>query len=102
MSKKLILLLAAVAVLAAGGVALYLNRAYFLRPNFDKVGGTEFVFEVESDPDSFLMDDLCQALRRRIDPQGTAGVVVEAHGKDAVKIRVPDGKLHDDLVEAVP
>ncbi len=97
--KKVLLVVVALAVVA-GGVLLYLNRHRLFRPDFDKVGGTEIVFEVapqEKEPD---LDALCRVLARRLDPNGAAGVVVRPEGERRVAVRVPNGKLHDELVAA--
>jgi preprotein translocase subunit SecD len=101
MLKKLLILLV-LAVVVIGAALLYANRAWLLRPNFHRVGGTELVYAVDAAGEPFAMDDLCQALSRRIDPTGSAGVLVVPNDEDEVAIRIPNGKDHDPLVEAVP
>jgi preprotein translocase subunit SecD len=100
MGKKL-LLAAGVLAVVAGGVLLFLYRHHLFRPDFDKVGGTEIVFEVAEDDKDPRLDELCRALRQRFDPTGGLGVVVRPEGERRVAVRVPNGKHHDELVQRV-
>jgi preprotein translocase subunit SecD len=84
-----------------GAVFLYKHRRQLFRPDFDRTGGTLLVFEVAGDPPEEGLDGLVEALRRRFDSTGGAGIVVRADGERRVEVGVPNGKQHDDQVDLV-
>jgi preprotein translocase subunit SecD len=102
MFKKVVLPIFLLAFIIGGGLLFYFNRGWFFRPDFDKVGGTELVFEIDPrDSGTFSMDELCQALRRRFDPTETAGITVKPEEEGRVVVRVPNGNMHDESVESI-
>ena len=72
-----------------------INRAF--APDFDKVGGTRLVYEVDqmNAPASWEMDKLVRVLTLRLDPAGNAGVKVRALGDNRVEILIP--KIDDPV-----
>jgi preprotein translocase subunit SecD len=90
-----------VLVVAAGGVVLFRYRHGLFGPDFDRVGGTEIVFQVADDEKEARLDEVCDVLTRWLDPSKLAGVVVQPEGERRVAVRVPNGKAHDDVVEFV-
>src|SRR5262249_49499115 len=99
--KKVLFCLVLMIFVLAGGVLLYQYRHRLFRPEFDKVGGTEIVFEVAPDENEPRLEELCAVLTRRLDPTGGEGIVVVPEGERRVAVRVPNGKRHEELVEMV-
>jgi hypothetical protein len=85
----------------AGSMYLYQHRNQLFRPDFDRTGGTLVVFEIDDDPPAGGLDELIEVLHKRFDPTGTEGFVVRADGERRVCVGVPDGKLHDELIQTV-
>jgi hypothetical protein len=75
------------------------------RLDFDKVGGTVLVYEVDPKQDpsgEASLDKVADALRKRLDPDDLLSLTVRPLGGDRIEIRIPrGGDDHDKRVEAV-
>lgn len=91
--RILIIAVLAIAVLGGGAFALWY---FLLRPgrlDFDKLGGTILVYELDKDqdPDKGAPEIglMVESLQRRLDPDGRGYATVAALGKDRIEIRIP-------------
>lgn len=80
------------AAIIGGSVALYRNRAAFFRPDLERSGGSRFVLRVSGDAEG-----VAEALRKRFDPKGMGAVGTSVVG-DTVRLDIPTGRNHDELV----
>jgi preprotein translocase subunit SecD len=82
-------IVALVALACGGGWQLYRRLS---KPDFERLGGTVLVYEVDSDAPSaepLDVEALAVAVRRRLDPANVAGITVLPAGKNRVEVRIP-------------
>jgi SecD/SecF fusion protein len=79
---------AIVASLLTCGLALYpIDKT--IRLGLDLQGGTEFLLEVQGDPNASALDQAISVLRKRLDTLGTREISILPEGKDRLKIQIP-------------
>jgi len=79
---------AIVASLLTCGLALYpLDKT--IRLGLDLQGGTEFLLEVQGNPNASALDQAISVLRKRLDTLGTREISILPEGTDRLKIQIP-------------
>jgi hypothetical protein len=70
-------------------------------PDISQVGWTVLVYEVEESrpPAGGSLEDLPDALRRRLDPSGSLGITARLVGDRQVEIATPRSGDHDKVVQ---
>src|SRR5258708_39859864 len=81
-------LAAIVASLLTCGLALYpINKT--IRLGLDLQGGTEFLMQVQGNPNTQALDQAISVLRKRLDTLGTREISIQPEGADRLKIQIP-------------
>src|SRR5271155_3653128 len=79
---------AIVASLLTCGLALYpIDKT--IRLGLDLQGGTEFLMEVQDNPNAQALDEAISVLRKRLDTLGTREISIVPEGRDRLKIQIP-------------
>src|ERR1700691_2880828 len=79
---------AILASLLTCGLALYpIDKT--IRLGLDLQGGTEFLLQVQGDPNSQALDQAISVLRKRLDTLGTREISIQPEGTDRLKIQIP-------------
>jgi SecD/SecF fusion protein len=83
------------------GLAWSIVHLWRRPPDISQVGGTVLVYEVEESrpPSSGSIEDLPDALRRRLDPSGSLGITARLVGDRQVEIAIPRSGDHDKVVQ---
>jgi SecD/SecF fusion protein len=73
------------------------------RPDLKRNGGTRLVYEVgdEIGAESYGIDDLAAAVKRRLDPAGTENILVRPVGQNRLEVSVPRRPNHEARVQQV-
>ena len=79
-------LAAILASLLACGIGIAL---YPIHKGLDLQGGTEFLLEVQGDPNPQALDQAISVIRKRLDTLGTREISIVPEGKDRLKIQIP-------------
>jgi SecD/SecF fusion protein len=87
-SRRVAGLGAIVASLLTCGIALYpIDKT--IRLGLDLQGGTEFLYQVQGNPNSQALDQAISVIRKRLDILGTREISILPEGKDRLKIQIP-------------
>ena len=87
-SRRIAGLLAIFASLATCGLALYpLSKTIQL--GLDLRGGTEFLLQVQGNPDKSALDQASSVIRKRLDAMGTREISITPEGSDRLRIQIP-------------
>jgi SecD/SecF fusion protein len=79
---------AIVASLLTCGLALYpINKTIQL--GLDLQGGTEFLYQVQGNPNAQALDQAVSVIRKRLDILGTREISIVPEGTDRLKIQIP-------------
>jgi len=79
---------AIVASLLTCGLALYpIDKT--IRLGLDLQGGTEFLLQVQGDPNPSALDQAISVIRKRLDTLGTREISIVPEGTDRLKIQIP-------------
>ena len=77
---------AIVASLLTCGLGIY---AYPIHKGLDLQGGTEFLMQVQGNPNAAALDQAISVLRKRLDTLGTREISIQPEGADRLKIQIP-------------
>jgi SecD/SecF fusion protein len=89
---------AIIASLLTCGIALYPIEKT-IRLGLDLQGGTEFLMQVQNNPNAQALDQAVSVLRKRLDALGTREISIVPEGSDRLKIQIPG--LQGDEVQQV-
>jgi SecD/SecF fusion protein len=79
---------AIIASLLTCGLALYpIDKTIHL--GLDLQGGTEYLLEVQGNPDSKALDQAATVIRKRLDTLGTREITIQPEGNDRLKVQIP-------------
>ena len=87
---------AIVSSLLTCGIALY-PISETIQLGLDLRGGTEFLLEVQGNPDKHALDQASAVIRKRLDTLGTREISIQPEGSDRLRIQIPG--LQGDAVE---
>ena len=62
---------------------------YPIHKGLDLQGGTEFLLEVQGNPNPSALDQAISVIRKRLDTLGTREISIQPEGKDRLKIQIP-------------
>jgi SecD/SecF fusion protein len=79
---------AIIASLLTCGLALW-PISKTIRLGLDLQGGTEFLLEVQGNPNPQALDEAISVIRKRLDALGTREISIQPEGKDRLKIEIP-------------
>jgi len=72
------------------GLALFpVNGKMPITLGLDLQGGTEFLLELQGEPNSQALDQATSVIRKRLDTLGTREISIVPEGKDRLKIQIP-------------
>jgi preprotein translocase subunit SecD len=91
-----------VAALLASSLGWYIY-SQATRPTLERNGGTIVIYELDEEqlPGSYQAEDMAAAIKRRIDPSGRAGIVVEPVATNRFEVAIPRAGDHAALVANV-
>jgi preprotein translocase subunit SecD len=98
---KYLFALVATVVIIGGSVLLYPHRHTLFSPDFDRVGGTLLVYDVEGEPSANDLELAATRWQQRLDPNRSLGLRVSVGSSGTLEIRVPTSDKHDAQVEQV-
>src|SRR5580698_6978617 len=79
---------AIVASLLTCGLAIYpINQT--IKLGLDLQGGTEFLLEVQGNPNAQALDQAASVIRKRLDVLGTKEISIQPEGSNRLKIQIP-------------
>jgi SecD/SecF fusion protein len=70
------------------GIALY-PISHTIQLGLDLRGGTEFLLQVQGNPDKRALDEASSVIRKRLDAFGTAEISIQPEGNDRLRIQIP-------------
>jgi SecD/SecF fusion protein len=77
---------AIIASLLTCGIAIYFMP---INKGLDLQGGTEFLMQVQGNPNATALDQAISVLRKRLDTLGTREISIQPEGTDRLKIQIP-------------
>ena len=77
-----------IASLLTCGLALY-PLSHTIQLGLDLRGGTEFLLQVQGNPNKQALDQASGVIRKRLDPTGTREISIQPEGTDRLRIQVP-------------
>jgi SecD/SecF fusion protein len=95
-SRRTAGLAAIIASLLTCGLALWpVNGKSTITLGLDLQGGTEFLLEVQGNPDASALEQASSVIRKRLDVFGTRELSIQPEGTDRLKIQIPGLKQGD-------
>jgi len=97
-SRRVAGLGAIIASLLTCGIALYpLNQT--IKLGLDLQGGTEFLIEVQGNPNAQALDQAASVIQKRLDVYGTSELSIQPEGNNRLKVQIPG--LKSTMVDSV-